>query len=221
MNQRELENLSIFDDLSALATRAERVAGRQLSRRRAIQELEGLRDVLCVAAGAEGLPALLAKRIAARQQQAEQRLAKQRQKLAVRSAKLRSQLAPADAWQAWFDGSASPNPGPCRIACVLQGPQGQRFTHAVAIGYGDSSTAEYRALIAALELGLEQGVRSLHIFGDSRVVIDDALGPEQAAAPVLHVYRQQARALMAQFSAVSLRWIPRHKNGPADALTRG
>jgi ribonuclease HI len=124
------------------------------------------------------------------------------------------------AWSAWFDGSARPNPGRCAIGALLTGPAGEMVEISRPAGYGDSSEAEYRALIALLETAIAYHARQLTVFGDSLVVVDDVNGPDHAAAPVLKAYRSAVHALLAQFDKVTLRWIPRHRNGAADALSQ-
>lgn len=128
--------------------------------------------------------------------------------------------AGATAWRAWFDGSARPNPGRCAIGAVLLGQGGARVELAQDAGHGSSSDAEYRALIAVLEAALAHGARALTVYGDSRVVIDDVNGPDALAARVLAAYRAQARALAARFDVLYLRWVPRHRNARADALSQ-
>jgi ribonuclease HI len=127
---------------------------------------------------------------------------------------------PPTAWRAWFDGSAHPNPGACGIGALLTGPAGERIEIARAAGYGNSSEAEYRALIALLEAAVQAGAHGLTIYGDSKVVIDDLNGSDAAAAPSLGQLRQAALALTAQLRGFTLRWIPRHKNSEADALSQ-
>ena len=123
-------------------------------------------------------------------------------------------------WRGWFDGSAHPNPGACGIGAQLKGPAGEVVDISRAAGYGNSSAAEYRALIALLEAALERGVQGLTIYGDSKVVIDDINGPFADAVVALLDCRAVALALMAQLADVRVRWIARHKNGAADALSQ-
>ncbi|MDB5933007.1 MAG: hypothetical protein JWQ01_351, partial [Massilia sp.] len=143
---------------------------------------------------------------------------------ALRAAALAKRQARHDgrpsAWRAWFDGSAHPNPGDCGIGALLAGPGGERIEISRAAGYGNSSEAEYRALLALLDAAVARGAHGLTIYGDSKVVIDDVNGPDATAAVSLHAYRQAALALIAQLRGVTLRWIPRHKNGEADALSQ-
>lgn len=127
---------------------------------------------------------------------------------------------PATPWRAWFDGSARPNPGRCAIGALLKGPGGELVEISQPAGHGNSSEAEYRALIALLEAALRNGAHDLTVYGDSQVVIDDVNGPAHDAAQALQPYRQRALELLAQLRGVSLRWVPRHRNQEADALSQ-
>jgi ribonuclease HI len=71
-----------------------------------------------------------------------------------------------------------------------------------------------------LETAVTHGAHELTVHGDSRVVIDDVTGPELYAAPALAGYRARALALLAGLPDVRLRWVPRHKNTGADALSQ-
>jgi ribonuclease HI len=80
--------------------------------------------------------------------------------------------------------------------------------------------AEYRALIAILQAGLAAGAGALTVYGDSKVVIDDVTGATREPVRALAPLREQARALMARYNEVQLRWVPRHRNPEADALSQ-
>ena len=126
------------------------------------------------------------------------------------------------AWRGWFDGSAHPNPGKLGIGALLLGPNGERIEVSQAAGYGSSSDAEYAALTAVLQAAL--GVRpppvQLLLYGDSQVVINDVLGTTPVGAKGLETQRATVVALLQQFTDVSLRWLPRHRNGEADRLSQ-
>ncbi len=128
--------------------------------------------------------------------------------------------AEAGAWIGWFDGSALPNPGRIGIGGVLKGPGGERVEISVAAGYGDSSAAEYLALIALLDAARQAGAARLDIFGDSRVVIDDMAVPPHEGIRTLAHHADRARTLVGAIGTVRIRWIPRERNGDADALSR-
>jgi ribonuclease HI len=67
---------------------------------------------------------------------------------------------------------------------------------------------------------VRHGAHDVTIYGDSKVVIDDVSGSDAAAAQSLDELRQAALALAAQLGGMTLRWIPRHRNGAADALSQ-
>ena len=200
--------MSEFDHLMSAALKAELSASRRLASRTGCTQEQALRDTLQASAGASSLAGLLAARAAA--------LAADQ----ARSATLPRQDGKPTAWRAWFDGSAHPNPGDCGIGALLLGPGGERIEISRAAGYGNSSEAEYRALIALLEAAVDCGAHGLTVHGDSKVVIDDLNGSFADAAESLQECRSAALGLIAQLNDVTLRWIPRHKNSEADALSQ-
>ncbi|MES2899243.1 MAG: ribonuclease HI family protein [Pseudomonadota bacterium] len=207
--------------LTSLAHKAELRAARAITARDGVAQDDALLMVLRQVAGAGGLERLLAQRqddkIAAMAGLASKREQKA-SALALRHAR---HDGPATPWRAWFDGSAHPNPGRCGIGGVLIGPAGIQIEISHSAGYGNSSEAEYLALIAVLQAAVEAGAKGgLTIYGDSRSVIDDVSGPDSAAAVSLLALRASAQALITTIDKVALRWIPRHKNAHADALSQ-
>ena len=202
------------------AYKSERASSRKLAASAGISEEQALHRILTAAAGLAGLAALLAARLALRQADEARILARDERKAALEASRRGRHQGPPAAWRGWFDGSAHPNPGRCGIGAVLLGPGGASVEVSQAAGYGNSSEAEYRALIAVLQAAVTAGAADLVVYGDSRVVIDDMNGPALYAAPSLEEYRSAAHALLAQLDGVSLRWIPRHKNAAADALSQ-
>ncbi len=207
-----------FEQLAQVAFHRERVASRRLARIQGITEHEALRLTMQASAGERTLAALLQERQAAQEASAarsSERRAAHATAHQLHQARHEGVLTP---WRAWFDGSAHPNPGNCSIGGVLQGPDGQQHTISRAAGYGNSSEAEYRALIAVLEAAVAAKVTLLTVYGDSQGVIDDIHASNGAAS--LAELRDQARRLMTALPGVTLRWVPRHKNGHADALSQ-
>jgi ribonuclease HI len=206
--------------LTHIAFKTERAAARRLARQQDLSEAEALRRTLERSAGHAGLDALVAARLAAHAADA----ARLDARITARAAAAARQTAHHDdkagAWRAWFDGSARPNPGRCTIGVLLRGPDDLRIELAQPAGDGDSSDAEYRALIALLETARAHRAAGLTVYGDSRVVIDDVNGPALYGAPALAPYRARVHALLAELPGARLRWVPRHKNREADALSQ-
>ena len=209
-----------FSDLCAIAFHGERVAARRLAARTGITEAAALLATLELAAGANGLEGLAAERRALHAAAHARALARTEQKSRLATVRAARHEGAATPWRGWFDGSAHPNPGRCGIGALLLGPGGERIVESRAAGYGNSSEAEYLALIALLSAALAAGAREVTLYGDSQVVINDVMGSDAAAAASLGELRAQAKALIGQLGACTLRWIPRHKNAAADALSQ-
>jgi ribonuclease HI len=201
----------------------ERVAARRQALAQGIPEAQALQAVLAQAAARGGfadIAALLAERARVSNLDQQRRAAKAALRHAEQLArKARREPAAGAGWRAWFDGSATPNPGLIGLGALLCGPRGERVEISRRAGHGSSSDAEYLALIALLEAALAARATPLAISGDSQVVIGD-VGSAGAAAKGMAAYRAQVRALMAQVGDVTLRWVPRHRNGDADRLSQ-
>lgn len=209
-----------LDRLESAANRSELAASRKLARQRSLPLGEALHTVLTTSAGAAGLPALLAERAALRAAEAAHAQARRSERAAALALRQSRHDGAASAWRAWFDGSARPNPGRCGIGARLVGPGGEIVELSEAAGYGNSSEAEYLALIAVLEAALARRAFDLTVYGDSRVVIDDVAASAAGSAPSLAHLHARAHALLAQLPGARLRWVPRHKNLDADALSQ-
>ncbi|MDO9354361.1 MAG: ribonuclease HI family protein [Solirubrobacteraceae bacterium] len=126
-----------------------------------------------------------------------------------------------DVWRIDCDGSAVPNPGRMGLGAVLVAPDGTRHVCSqVAPGHGCNNEAELRALMVALHTARSLGATAVHARTDNSIVVaqlgDAAAPPVARLAPLF----DEARALLRLFDAATLSWIPRHRNGEADALAR-
>lgn len=198
----------------------ERAAARRLSRTGGVAPFDALQQVLTQAAAPATLESLVAARLQIQAGHADRRR-RRLQAASERHARKQAQRAPDPAaWHAWFDGSALPNPGRLGIGAVLRGPDGTVREISRAVGMGDCNAAEYLALIAVLEAALALRVAHLIVHGDSQVVIQDLAGRVPVRTHSMAVYRECASTLMRQLTTVELVWIPRARNGAADALAR-
>jgi ribonuclease HI len=206
--------------LQALAFHRELVESRRLVKRDDVSLADALEQVLSANAGKQGLNNLLEARrqqliILAEMKEKKRQLAQQKH-----DAKQAKKAIPASTWCAWFDGSARPNPGTCAIGVVLRAPDGREWQLSRLIGYGNSSVAEYQALIALLKMAIAQEASNMVIYGDSRVVIDDLNPRTKDHAQGLADLRQQAKELLQQIHGASLQWIPRARNQQADMFAQ-
>ncbi len=124
-------------------------------------------------------------------------------------------------WQAWFDGSALPNPGKLGIGVVLLAPDGRRSEQSALIaGIGCNNEAELHALCAALDMAFAVGARDLLLRGDSDVALRYVRGPDLTRVARLQTLIESARDRLRRFDQVQLLWVPRHRNLDADRLSR-
>ena len=127
----------------------------------------------------------------------------------------------AQTWLVHCDDSAMPNPGRMGLGAVIVAPDGTTHTLSQATGErGCNNEAELRALMAALREARSRGATAVHACSDNSILVEQ-LG-DAGARPVerLATLFEEARALLRSFDAVTLTWIPRHRNGEADALAR-
>lgn len=133
----------------------------------------------------------------------------------------------AGTWLIHCDGSAVPNPGRMGLGAVLVGPGGTEPHHIseLTTSAGCNNEAELRALLRALQwLGQQQHVvvaaTTVRVVSDSSVLVEQLGAP--AAAPIARLAPlvDEVRCVLQRFARVDLQWVPRHRNGAADALAR-
>ncbi len=130
-------------------------------------------------------------------------------------------IAPSQAWTIHCDGSALPNPGRMGLGAVLVAPDGTRHLLSLTTdARGCNNEAEARALMAALQDAQARGAQALQIYSDSSLLVAQLGAGDEPPVLRLAALYEEARALLATFTHTSLHWIPRHRNGEADALAR-
>ncbi len=117
------------------------------------------------------------------------------------------------------DGGARGNPGPAGIGVVLANEHGEvNADIARGIGATTNNVAEYRALIAGLELALERGIAELDVYLDSKLVVSQVLGEWKIKDERLRALAAKAQILMGKFDAITIQHVRREQNAAADAL---
>jgi probable phosphoglycerate mutase len=117
-----------------------------------------------------------------------------------------------------FDGGAIGNPGKGYGSFHITGPRDLVIHERRE--YGDRITnnvAEYRTLIAALErlqaeIGDKVATSSVHVLGDSQLVIKQTQGAWKVKKAWLQPLRDEVVRLLGVFGAHSIRWQPRRES---------
>src|SRR5699024_12502638 len=96
------------------------------------------------------------------------------------------------------DGGYRGNPGPAGYGAVVYDDEGnvlaQRAKH---IGNATNNVAEYRGLLAGLEVVAERFPKSrVHVRLDSKLIVEQMTGRWQIQAPAMHELARQARQLL-------------------------
>lgn len=117
------------------------------------------------------------------------------------------------------DGGARGNPGPAGIGVVLADDSDEVIGEiAEGIGRATNNVAEYRALIAGLELALEVGAKTLEICVDSELVVSQMNGEWKIKDKKLKPLALRASSLLNQLESYTLRHVRRESNADADKL---
>jgi len=117
------------------------------------------------------------------------------------------------------DAGARGNPGPAGIGVVLKDEAGEVIGEiAQGIGITTNNVAEYKALIAGLELALENGVTDIEVNMDSKLVVSQVKGEWKIKNDTLRPLAVQARRLIGRFNHWTLSHVGREENSDADKL---
>jgi ribonuclease HI len=117
------------------------------------------------------------------------------------------------------DGGARGNPGPAGIGVVLADADGNVIAEiAEGIGEATNNVAEYKAVIAGLELALDKGVTEIDVYLDSELVVSQLRGDWKIKNDRLRALAVRARSLLNRFERSSLHHVPREMNADADKL---
>lgn len=109
----------------------------------------------------------------------------------------------------------------CGVAVVVRDPAGRIVTHtSQRLGPMTNNEAEYEALCLGLALALERGDRHdrLTFLVDSQIVVGQVAGVFAVRDRKLAPRHQRVMQLLAQLPGATLVYIPRERNGLADAL---
>lgn len=124
-------------------------------------------------------------------------------------------------WRVFFDGATGPtNPGLSGYGAVLYRNGVEVDTRARQIGHATSNQAEYRGLIAGLEMALEHNASELVVCGDSQLILKQTFRQMRVATPHLEPLRNHGQELAGRFAFIADAWIRRERNSRADELSR-
>jgi ribonuclease HI len=118
------------------------------------------------------------------------------------------------------DGGSRGNPGPAGYgAVVLDAATGEILAErAEGIGVATNNVAEYQGLIAGLRAARQLGATDVEVRMDSKLVVEQMSGRWKVKHPAMQPLAAEAAVLVRELGPVRFEWVPRARNGRADAL---
>ncbi|GMR05021.1 MAG: hypothetical protein BMS9Abin23_0945 [Thermodesulfobacteriota bacterium] len=122
-------------------------------------------------------------------------------------------------YEAYVDGASRGNPGESGAGAVIRDPSGNVAKRLKRyLGTGTNNSAEYKAMIMALDAARSMGVSRIRVFADSELMVKQLNGEYSVRSPNLKPLYEEARALLDGFTEYRIRHVPREKNKTADSL---
>ena len=119
-----------------------------------------------------------------------------------------------------IDGASKGNPGPAGIGVAVYKNGENELIHEISefIGTKTNNHAEYTALIRALEICLANDYRSIEIFSDSELVVNQINKIYKIKDADIKDLFDKASLLIKEFNSFKIAHIPREENLRADKL---
>ncbi|KAG9447538.1 hypothetical protein H6P81_013666 [Aristolochia fimbriata] len=120
-------------------------------------------------------------------------------------------------WKMYFEGAARRNGAGAGVFFVL--PKDNLLPYSFVLTQNCSNNvAEYQALLLGLNMAVEMEIPQLKLYSDSALIIKQIMGEFEVEKAELVPFRDHAGNHLAKIPQTLLHYIPRTKNGPADAL---
>ncbi len=122
----------------------------------------------------------------------------------------------------YTDGASRGNPGPASIGAVIYldtaGGLEEVASVSEPIGHTTNNVAEYRAVVAGLELVARLDPDEVTVRADSQLLVRQLDGEYRVKAPNLKPLYVQVRRLADALGGVRFEHVPREANSRADGL---
>ncbi|WKD59665.1 bifunctional RNase H/acid phosphatase [Corynebacterium caspium] len=119
------------------------------------------------------------------------------------------------------DGGSRGNPGIAGSGTVIYNAEHNQVLREISYGFAEKVTnnvAEYQGLINGLEAAAELGAKKVHVYLDSKLVVEQMSGRWKVKHPDMQRLAIRAKELVSGFEKVSFEWVRRELNKEADAL---
>ncbi|XP_071926220.1 uncharacterized protein [Coffea arabica] len=122
-------------------------------------------------------------------------------------------------WTLYVDGASSKEG--CGVGLLLISPTREELPYALRFDFRTSNNeSEYEALIVGMEIARKLGVRSIKVYSDSQLIVNQVWGSYEVKEGTMRKYVAKTRELKGLFEQFALEQIPRSQNKRADALSK-
>jgi ribonuclease HI len=119
----------------------------------------------------------------------------------------------------YCDGASRGNPGPSGAGVVFFDKNGEQiFELSTFLDNATNNEAEYKALIRGLSAAADIGIKSVEIFLDSELVVNQLLGTYKVRNPRLLQLFEEAMTRLRLFDEYAIFHVSRELNHKADRL---
>jgi ribonuclease HI len=124
-----------------------------------------------------------------------------------------------ESWTMYFEGSLKFDGGSAGVLFIS--PRGEQLKYVFQILWEVSNNeAEYEALLHGLHLAISLGIKRLHVYGDSLLVVQQAKKEWDCNKKTMDAYVQEVRKLENKFHGLEVHHVVREHNVGADILSK-
>ena len=121
-------------------------------------------------------------------------------------------------WKVYIDGTT--NQKGSQVGLVVVSPERIIIEKSLRLGFSAANNeAEYEALLMGMTMVQKMGGRTVEIYSDLRLVVNQVKGELEARDVRIQDYLNQVRHLQSMFEFFSMQQISRSKNTHADSLS--
>ena len=147
----------------------------------------------------------------------------EKSEMETESAVIKSILAKLNSKDKFFlyiDGAAMPDLQGAGVGGVCYKNEKKIFSFSEFIGNRTNNEAEYFALIQGLNHAFEKDIKSITIYSDSQLIVNQINGKYEVKNERMILCYQKAIKILSNFNNWTLTHIPREKNREADFLSK-
>ena len=120
-------------------------------------------------------------------------------------------------WEVYVDGAA--NHRGSGVGLVLMSPEKITIEKSLRLGFSATNNeAKYETLLMGMMMVQKMGGKTVKVYLDSKLVVDQVRGDLEARDPRMQEYLNQVRSMQTKFEVFDVLHVPRGGNTHADSL---